>query len=766
MGINSKKESRSSWIFKCIATFLLTFAAFFVQYPQHVLQSNNQTFHSQGDLMVTHADLMYHVKYDTDGTFNGMNYPEGDYIFMTDANGAFATVFRWINRNIVNIEPILPGLTMGIIYVFLGFCGMFLFMIMRSLDVSSWLAMLLAPFISLLSPQMARFVCHLSLSFPFVIPMVMAWTLRKYKAPRIEIWDVVFSFVTFFFFINNAYIGFIMCMFAGVIGFVLFVIDYKKKQHRVASLIIMITPVLITIAVYLILKITDPYSDRLEEQWGFFYYNTHFHSFLYPRYSLLAGFLGKNYTNDFRSIEWCNNLGLVPIGLIGSYVLHEILRRFRYKSWAPLISQNRMMNVFLIASFLMVLFAANTTIFPIKELIESYIDLLLMFKSTGRFSWPFYFVFGVMSVRILQGWITRLDHISRSYKWLLLVPLLLMYRYEINFYLGQIFNKLDVENYLTPPQSDETERIFADAGINTDNYQASIAVPLLVGWNEKIIAKVHNRTEKGALSLMALAGIPMINGRLSRNSTSKTLLATQLSSHPLIKKEAISQLPNNKPILLVHGIGAEDWLSFGEQKLLERGKEIVRTKKYILYSITIDEINQLYEDNIKYASEYMAKVDSISYDFMYRDGYDEVETDKKLFGRGALQLEKGDQIILDLEDYFDQDSTQLKVSLWTDITSRKYGMPEYHLHVYSDTATVYKNTFISREFKDVYRDWIRSSHSFKVPRGKYKIEIISSNNQSYWIDELQVIKTKSGNSYVKLDDGTILLDNYKVENDN
>jgi hypothetical protein len=760
--IDIKSESKASWYAKCLAAFLLTFAAFFVQYPHHVLNPNNQTFHSHGDLVVTHADLMYHVKYDTDGTFNGMNYPNGDYIFMTDANGSFAQVFRWVNNNIYNIEDILPGITMSIIYLFLGFCGMFLFMIMRTMDVSTWLALILAPLITLLSPQMARFVCHLSLSFPFVLPMVMLWTLRKYHIPKIELWDLVFFFVTFFFFMNNAYIGFIMCMFAGAIGFVLFLIGLKTGEHKRASMIMMISPVVITILVYIILKITDPYNDRIEEQWGFFYYHTHYHSFFYPRYSLMSGFLGKNMTNDFRSIEWCNNLGLVPLGLITSYISYEFLRLVKYKSWKPLLPKNTMMLVFLISSFLMVLFAANTSIFPIKDMIESYIDILLMFKSTGRFSWPFYFVIGILSVKILQAWIYKLDVRNMSYKWILVLPLLLFYGYEVNYYLGQVFRKLDAHNYLTPPESDETLKIFNDAGINQDNYQAMIAAPLLVGWNEKILMKVNNRTEKGALSVMALTGIPMINGRLSRNSTSKTLLATQMSSHPLIKKEVLDLLPNDKPILIIQGVGAYDWLSFGERSLINNAEEVFRTKKFIGYKMTISKINELYESNVKYALDYAAKSDSLPYSFLTRYGYDDQKTDKSLFGQGALQLGEKDHHILDVKHDFEKDTTKLKLTVWTDITSKKYGMPEYHIKVFKEDKLIYKSVFISREFKDIYNDWVRASHSFSLPKGKVTIKVLARNNQPYWIDELQLIDIEEGNSIVKYEDGTILLDNYKV----
>ena len=89
-------------------------------------------------------------------------------------------------------------------------------------------------------------------------------------------------------------------------------------------------------------------------------------------------------------------------------------------------------------------------------------------------------------------------------------------------------------------------------------------------------------------------------------------------------------------------------------------------------------------------------------------------------------------------------------------------MPEYHLKVYKDDKLIYKTVFISREFKDIYNDWVRAYHVFFVPKGKVKIKVVAKNNQPYWIDEMQLIDVGEGNSVVNYEDGTILLDNYKV----
>lgn len=734
-----KKETKISWYLKCLSAFLLTYAAFFAKFPHYVLHPNNQTFFPNGDLLVTLSDMIYHVRYDKDGTFSGMNYPDGEYIFMTDANGSFATVFRWIDTYLFSIDQVLPGLLLSIIFLLIGMCGMFLFMILRTSGIKTWLAMILAPLITLLSPQMVRIACHLSLSFPFVIPMIMLWLLRKYRVPKIETWDAVFVLVTFFFFMNNAYIGFIMCMLAGVTGFVLWVLDRKQKQHRTAAYIMMVTPVLITVLVYIILKVNDPYSDRLEEQWGFFHYHTRLYSLFYPKYSFVASLFDKYANGDKRSIEWTNNLGVIPMLLMLSYGIYSLIR-MKIKSMPRLIENDIMMKSFLISTFLMFLFAANTAIFPIKNLIESYMGPLLMFKSSGRFSWPLYFVVALFAAKILQGWVRLLKPKPNYWIALLIIPVLGFYAFETNFYLDQRFTGKEKENYLTAPNSDKIAKVLEDNEINTDNYQAMFVLPLFVGWNEKIRAGVYNRSERGALTVSTLTGIPMINGRLSRNSTSKTLEAVQVSSHPLIKKEVLDKLPNSKPILLIQGTNIKDRLSVGERALRDLGTEVFRVERYIGYRLEVADVeayrNKLIDEAERVEAE---QIDSVSSSLVRLD-YEDSPTAHSLFGSGGLLLKKGKQKIIDFRSSF-VEGDSLRFTAWTEVTSEKYGMPDFVVTVKGPDKFYKRHVFPARVHKNVYKNWIRSEKVFAVSPGENWIEVICRVNQDIWLDEAHLDKT-------------------------
>lgn len=757
------KESKSSWIMKCLLAFLITFAIFSIKFPHYVSEPNNQVFFSNGDLLVTLYDMIYHVKYDSDGTFGGMNYPEGDYIFMTDANGSFATVMRWVDNYIIDIDKNLPGILMSLIYLLLGVCGMFIFMILRTSGISNTLAFILAPLITLLSPQMVRIACHLSLSFPFVIPMVMLWSLRKFKVPKLEIWDFVFALVTFFFFMNNAYIGFIICMFAGLIGFFLFIKGRKTGQNRKASIIVMGTPVLITIIVYVLLKINDPYADRLEEQWGFFHYHTKLSSLFYPKFSLAATWHPKYSLADKRSIEWTNNLGLIPMGLILSYFIYSIRRKYN-KSLAPLLPRTTMMWCFWWASFCMFLFASNTSIFPIKNLIESYMGPILMFKSSGRFSWPLYFVVALFAAKVLQAWMNRLEVKKKFSSYYLMIPLILFYAYETNFYLDSRFTDRDRKNYLTSPEIDDVDKDLDSLQINTDKYQAMFILPLFQGWNEKIRAAVYNRSEMAALQVSSSTGIPMINGRLSRNSTSRTLSSVQMSSHPLIKKEILDKLPNDKPLLLAQGRPIKDRLSFGEKNLKSLAREVYNREKYFLFELDIQSIRDEHQNWVQKARDYhstVAQNDSLRTTPLISKHYDDQATEGKLFGKGAYQLHVGKEKLIDFKKNFDAPDT-LKFYVWVEITNKRYGMPEFMITVKGEENHYYYKNLPSRENKDIYKNWIRAEHVFPVPKGKNWIEVVARGNQDFWIDEMTLARAKDVILYDNDPGKEFLYDGYPI----
>ncbi len=722
---------------KGVLVFFITYGVFFAKYPGYILSPNSQEFLSNGDPMVTLFDMLYHVKYDSSVVFSGMNYPKGELIFMTDANGAFATTMRWINHHFFKIENHVPGIFLSIVFLLFGVCGFLLYRILQYFGIQDPVSIPLSVFITYLSPQILRTIIHYSLSFPFIIPYGMWWSITKYKNPKIRWHDFLFIFILTFFFLNNAYVGFITASFVSITGIFLYGMGYLggESKSKKSGFIIFLIPVLVTMGVYLFLHFLDPYDDRLKLQWGFFYNHTRWDSFVAPKYSLAAQWLRANPSPKNWAIEWSTYLGIIPIIMISSWIIYRVLGLWS-KKIKPLFVSKKIFWAFLASSVCLLIYAMNTTLLDIQPVIEPYMGKLTMFRASGRFSWPFYFTTALWSALIIQGWYTKIKDHKRWMAYIFLLSVTALYGYDAYYFVSQRFKGKDDPGYfsrqvLTPYRED-----FSKMNIDKQHYQAIYTIPVLTGWNEKIFLPVDNRTERGALTTSVITGIPMINGRLSRNSTKMTLLATQMSSHPWIKKEVIATLPDDKPILLVQGKGSDKKLSIGEKTLKKYSDLIYESKYFDLRSLPLDRIEKMPE--YQEAFDIANRPDSTFSGPLIRRSFDREKNNNALFGQGCHRTSPGEELLIDTLLNFAQDK-QLIFSEWSEVTTAKYGMPIFIIKVIDEKKHIKKKEVHSRTYKDIYKNWIRGEGNIHIPKGKTQLKISVRTNQPSNIDEIQIV---------------------------
>jgi len=100
----------------------------------------------------------------------------------------------------------------GIIHVLMIYllpvASLLIYYLLKAYHISKVNSVVFGVLIVFLSPIMIRFAGHYGLSYPFVFPMVMLWTIRKYDHRHFEWGDLIFIFVLLFFNFNNHYIRF------------------------------------------------------------------------------------------------------------------------------------------------------------------------------------------------------------------------------------------------------------------------------------------------------------------------------------------------------------------------------------------------------------------------------------------------------------------------------------------------------------------------------------------------------------------------------
>ena len=160
-----------------------------------------------GDAFAIYYDLSYHVCHGSGVWFKGMNYPHGELIFLTDAQGALTVILKWINQNIINICDYTVGILHSLNVISVILTSLVLYYILKALKCGLITSVIFAPLITMLSPQILRLVGHFGLAYPVVLPICILWFIRKTNLKKFEKRDILFFITLLFFSFNNPYVG-------------------------------------------------------------------------------------------------------------------------------------------------------------------------------------------------------------------------------------------------------------------------------------------------------------------------------------------------------------------------------------------------------------------------------------------------------------------------------------------------------------------------------------------------------------------------------
>ena len=188
----------------------LSLIACYAVFGSYLLSPNSSMTAFGGDAFVIYYDVMYHVCQvkDTGSQLMNMNHPFGEYIYMTDAEGALASLLKWLNYIGLPICDCVIGIMHSLMIYLLPVASLLMYFVLRAFNIRQASSVIFSVLIVFLSPIMIRFGGHYGLSYPFVFPLVMLWVIRKHNEPRFEWRDMIFAIVLLFFTFNNPYIGF------------------------------------------------------------------------------------------------------------------------------------------------------------------------------------------------------------------------------------------------------------------------------------------------------------------------------------------------------------------------------------------------------------------------------------------------------------------------------------------------------------------------------------------------------------------------------
>ena len=746
-----------------ISAFVLSLLVMSIFFGDVMLHPNEFTTESDGDGIKNHFAYNYYIKHDEGLRFTGMNYPYGEHMFFPDAQPILAVPFNWINKNVIRIEHQTIGINIAMLFLSVGFCGLFMFLILRKFNLPSWYALPIAVLIACLSPQLNRIYTHQSLSYTAYIPMLW-YTILSYEDTVGRKWLRLFalSFLVFFFAGLHLYylaLGFFFIL--AYIGIV-FISNLKSLKSTWKRIIPLFIAGLIPVVIYQVfLNVTDvDIATRIQNPWGFFYYTSRFESIFIPIYTPFESLI--RYYFKMPEIRW---EGYGAVGVIGSLVLiFTIIRMIRFaikKQFIRFVRFTSMprLNQFMWSGVLLLMFSmAVPFVWGMQGLLD-YIPQLKQFRSVGRFNWVFYYVFTVYAASYVYLLYKRfLQKKLKPMAQFFMVSMLVLWFANDYAYLKHVRQAnayVFKENFFKDGYLQEYIDSLNTVDFKVGDYQAMIGLPLIYKGSEKLGIFNSRVSYRESFHFSYHLGLPMMNAASPRMPIEKSMKIGQMWSDSLIQREILAELSSQKPFLGIVFDNEDFPLKDYEQRIVNRSKLIKKVKHVHFYEVPLSAFEHQIDDVIEQfaakdslfelksdGNPYYSDIANISY-FKHRT-FDDLEAEATRNGKGALQQGKGTTVEL-YNDTLPANDTMI-LSYWMK-NDYLYHRPNLHYKLYDTEGNeIYKVTVDAAKALNYQSGWVMVEIEIKPQPTGFKHYVYVPDIKEIIIDDV-VIRPKAANVF-------------------
>lgn len=582
-----------------IATSVLWIAAFVLcvlNFEPFITHPNSMLINMGGDGIKNYFTYWFYILNDSGSRFTGMNYPFGEHIIFTDnmpilsqSIKKLSTLFPGIDRYAIGImhTSMMIGQLLGVYFIY---------KIILRFKVPLFWAIISALFIAFFSPQTFKMYGHFGMGYTFMLPCIIYLTMQYEERQKwyylLGIYAVL-QVVTFLHLYNFVIVALLLLSYVGAFALL------HYKQHKKGYIIKRLLPLVAIVAiVYGILSVylsnTDYIADRPTYPYGLFNgasegkdlfvsatYLGGVLSFIFGKEVLIAGTEGYVY------------LGLVTIG-VAIYFIIRVFKKLLSKKHKGLANWHVVpeFNVWLIVAFLSLLIGMGVPLVWFKEFFAEHIATLRQFRTIGRFSWIFYYLFMIYSSIAIYRWASfYLNDKKLIYHSILTTVVVVWVAQSWGYteYRRKTDAQLNVESHSWYTDADNSlQKILKEYQVDTSRFQAIHALPYFHVGSEKLwLFQEHDpniMTKASKLSI--LTGLPMTNVLMSRSSWSQTFQSINLVDGSFGTKPILDAF-NDKAILLLMSTQAP--IASKEREWLQNAKPIASFKEdgFDLYEIDV-----------------------------------------------------------------------------------------------------------------------------------------------------------------------------------
>jgi len=624
------------------ALLLFITACFLIwQLPDLIFHPNDILLTGEGDGLKSYFCFFYHIHYDDSLIhFSGMNYPYGEHYLFTDGFPSIA----WILQLLPFLEPYGITILHLTLIISLWLTPLFIYLVLKKFQTETWIAIVGSFTLFLLQPQFPRLFSHLSLSYSIFFPLSWYLFLRYTENLASKKWMLVLIVNNLFWYFMHPYLGFMITLFNGIQWALQ---QFSKKlvwKERILHLIPVVFPVMF---VQLFMKLSDTITDRPMNPYGFFDYQAHWKSIFLPPKGAIHEWM-ENFIS-FEEFRWEGQayIGLLTICMLSFGLIYGIIHI--RKAFQPMNHVHRGLLFALIAALLMLVLSFGFPFNGNPHWMEK-LTFLKQFRALGRFSWPFFYVSGVIGIVLLSEFYKRLssfeNQLRKPYKSIVFVSIC------FGFQLAEAFNLLAIPTTFTANLFDqqklnkEEKQLIARCKKEKESKDAILPLPWFHIGSEIYGKEASVETLRNSFLLSAHTGIPLYAVMMGRTSKKQTMEYFHSLSAESSKNQAVLN-----HLMIYH---------FPGSKLYDEDEQVLFRRASFLSRNHFGDVKSF--QKIKNVSEKVYKIEPL-----VLDQFD----DQKKWG-GQIQNNKFHGLIENYNTILTLDSSQVKPGNWYEITFDYY----------------------------------------------------------------------------------------------
>lgn len=748
-----KKEFLPYFILIIASTFLL-----FIGFPDVITHPNSVLMSDDLDAFKSYFNFSYYLRYGEGFKLKAVNYPYGDLLFYVNSHPVYHLILSWVEPifpSIRNYGPAIINLSMLLSIVL---SPIFIFKILRNFSLPIWYAVFAALIIQFNYPQFRRIFGHFEMVFALSFPLYWYFFIRFLQSEKAFKYAVILVIWNLFVGLIGAYLVAINSIFSIAVGLVLF---YKMRHRLTPFLVKGFSIFFISFLPLLIIKFLvstlDWVDDRPENPWGFYNFYASPESMLQPYY--FENIFGIEFKTIFEGESY---LGL-PALVFSLTLLFVVIKSWIKRRPIPRAKffPFRELNIYLLGALIVLIYAMCLPFRWGLDIIPDTFPILKQFRSLGRFSWPFYYVFTVFIAAYIYLIYRYLRQRRKSEKAILfLVSTLFVWCAETAYLYWDIFRIERPENEWLSPDDQPFLQALEVAGKEPNDFQALMSLPFMSTNGDKLIFWGKDAGLKGAMAFSYHTEIPIIQSVSPRLSFSESLSSIQFLSDEKISKTRLDDMTSD-PLLVIY---APATLSASEKSLLSLTDSLTTWRDFqlrILYPSRLDSV---------YRKEYI-KFQTLKHQYetgnlqqvlhYYFQSFNDREAVHTFTGKGAFYKRKGEHVLFS-EDLSDMGfAGKVEFSLWMYIDERKSNMPDLIFREKNArNALVAESRINVRNEPNVVGRWVRPKKVFDVQPGSTYTLIV--DGEFITIDDM-LLRPVEGQVLIEADTNTYLWNNFPFE---